>query len=161
MARRPVIAATVDRILENRPIAAAVVEGLRNAAANPDNALTTADVPAVAAAVQDALARDPIVANATNQEPPSASRVVTGTVPAVIASLSTFFTGLAALLGGLGPSLALTGPAKWVGIFITLSGGVGSTGGIFALFGRLTKGLPPMTPKLWNPFSWFAPRIGR
>lgn len=156
----PIIEAARARFRENRPIVAAVVEGLRNAAGNPNNALTPADVPVVAAAVQDAIARDPVVQNAMNAEPATQSRVVTGTVPAVVASLSTFFMGLSVLLGALGPTLALTGPAKWLGIVVTLSGGVGSTGGIFALFGRLASGLPPMTRRLWNPFSWFAPRPG-
>lgn len=87
MARRPIIEAAVDRILEDRPIVAAVVEGLRNAAGNPNNALTQADVPVVAAAVEDAIARDPVVQNATNQEPWWKSRIWVGLITAAFGVL--------------------------------------------------------------------------
>lgn len=156
----PLANAARERFRENRPMAAAVIEGLRNAAANPNTALQPADVPAVAAAVQDAIARNPVVQNATNSEPPSQSRVITGTVPAVASALSTFLAGIAALFGALGPALALSGSARWVAILMTVAGGVGSSGGLFALFGRLRRDLPPMTYRPWNPFSWFAPRPG-
>lgn len=86
-----------NRFKANHPIAAAVVEGVRDAALNPNNAMTTADVPAVAEAVQDALARDPVVQNATNQEPFWKSRVWVGLITAafgvVLARLNIQFTG--------------------------------------------------------------------
>jgi len=154
----PIIEAARARFRENRPVAAAIIEGVQNAAGNPDNRLTARDVPAVAAAVSDAMARDPRVINATNSEPPNQSRIITGTVPAVASALSTFLAGIAALFGALGPALALSGSARWVAILMTVAGGVGSSGGLFALFGRLRSNLPPMTYRIYNPFSWLAPR---
>ena len=96
MARRPVVEAAVERFRENRPIVAAVVEGLRNAAINPNNTLAERDIPIVAAAVQDAMARDPVVQNATNQEAWWKSRVWVGIITAafgvVLARLQIQFT---------------------------------------------------------------------
>jgi hypothetical protein len=91
MARRPIIEAAIDRVRENRPIVAAVVEGLRNAAANPNTALTPQDVPAVAAAVEDAIARDPVVQNATNQEPWWQSRIKIGTLILAVTMVARWF----------------------------------------------------------------------
>jgi len=159
VARRPIIEAAVDRILEDRPIVAAVVEGLRNAAGNPNNTLAERDIPVVAAAVQDAIARDPVAQNAMNAEPPSASRVVTGSVVAVVTGLGTLLTQLGPMLLALESGLN-TGN-KWATVVAFVFGGGSFGGGAFALFGRLKANLPPMTPKLWNPFSWFAPRSPR
>jgi len=92
----PLATAARNRFKANHPIAAAVVEGVRDAAGNPNNAMTAADVPAVAAAVQDAMARDPVVQNATNQEPWWKSRIWVGIITAafgvVLARLQIQFT---------------------------------------------------------------------
>jgi hypothetical protein len=150
-----------ERFAENHPVIAAGIRAAGQEAAeriiqNPATGARPADAPVIEREVEEQVA--PILANATNSEPPSQSRVITGTVPAVASALATFFTGVAALFGGLGPALALEGSSRWLSIIITLAGGVGSTGGIFALFGRLRRDLPPMTYRPWNPFSWFAPR---
>lgn len=152
-----------ERFAENHPVLAAGMRAAGEAVAerviaNPRTDASPADAPVIAREVEEQVA--PILANATNSEPPSQSRVITGTVPAVASALSTFLAGIAALFGALGPALALSGSARWVAILMTVAGGVGSTGGIFALFGRLRRDLPPMTYRPWNPFSWLAPRPG-
>lgn len=83
----PIITAARNRFRANHPVAAAVVQGVRNAARDPDNALTQADVPAVAAAVQDAIASSPVAQNATNQEPWWKSRIWVGLITAAFGVL--------------------------------------------------------------------------
>lgn len=78
----PLATAAQTRFRNNHPIAAAVVEGVIDAARDPRNDLTEADIPAVTAAVQDAIARDPVAQNATNQEPWWKSRIWVGLITA-------------------------------------------------------------------------------
>lgn len=144
------MAAAIDRVAENHPIVAAAVRaGLNDARADERSSVEHVDQ-ATVANVTAAVA--PIVANARNQEPPNASRVIAGTVPATILAASTFLTGLMTLV------LAVPGMPLWTQILMIVTGGVGGSGNLFALFGRLKRDLPPMTYNKWNPFSWFAPR---
>lgn len=155
----PLANAARERFRDNHPVIAAVTRAAaEQIVADPRTSAERDDLPAIETAIETHVGA--LVVNATNREPPSQSRVITGTIPAVASALSTFLAGIAALFGALGPALALSGSARWVAIMMTVTGGVGSSGGLFALFGRLRRDLPPMTFKAWNPFSWFAPRPG-
>ena len=131
-----------DRIAANHPIAAAVVEGVRNAAASPGNALRPEDTAAVAAAVTDAMNRDPVVQNATNSEPWYQSRVYVGIIFAAIAMVG-----------------------RWLGLDFEISANDQATimqalpivGLAIAAIGRGVKNLPPIR---WSrPWTLFG--IGR
>lgn len=75
---RPIVEAVKERIRENHPIAAAVVEGVQRAAGRSDTALQPADVPRVVEEVQNAIARDPVATSAVGAEPWYQNRVKVG-----------------------------------------------------------------------------------
>ena len=77
-----------ERVRQNHPIAAAVADGVRAAAARRDTAVEAADVPAVVEAVQEAIARDPVAAAQMSAEPAWQNRVKVG----------LYITGIGALL---------------------------------------------------------------
>jgi hypothetical protein len=148
---RPVIDAVVNRIRAKRPVVAAVIDGMRNAAADPGTSIQPTQVEARSAEhIAEAVA--PLIVNANNDEPKNASRVISGST---VAAVSGFMVAIGpAIEAGL---QALNRP-EWLAAYYFLFGGTAAGGGLFSLFGRLRKGLPPMTFKPWNPFTWFAPR---
>lgn len=154
---RPIVDAVMERVRANRPIVAAIVDGMRNAAADPATAIQPNQVDArTVEHVAEAVA--PIVANATNDEPKSQSRVVSGSTWAVLGGLGMLFTQLGPMLQAL--ETGVNTGSKWASILGFLFGGGAFGGGAFSLFGRLRRDLPPMTRRWWNPFSWLAPRAG-
>lgn len=88
MARRPtpIIDAAVEKFKENRPMVGAIVEGLRNAAANRNNSLKPEEVETVANEVVATMARDPIVQSQTNGEPWYKNRVRIGIILMAVSS---------------------------------------------------------------------------
>jgi len=144
-----IIDAARDRFRENRPLAAAVVEGLRNAASNPDNALTARDVPAVAEAVEDAIARDPLVRNATNQEPLRNSRTFMGNVIAFVSWLLLVLQFLNGDRSGA-ENIILNAPE-----ILAMIGAV--SGHAIGAVGRTVRNLPPID---WRR-PWTALGLGR
>lgn len=153
MARRPapLREAIVDAFVENKPLARAVVEGMRNAGDDPRSSMEPTQIDQRAVQhVTEAVA--PIVANAGNKEPNNASRVISGST---VAAVSGFMVALGPMIEG---ALQALNRPEWLAVYYFLFGGTAAGGGLFALFGRLRKGLPPMTFKPWNPFTWFAPR---
>jgi hypothetical protein len=74
----PIIDAVRARVRQNHPIAAAVADGVRTAAARNDTKVEEADVPAVVTAVQEAIARSPVAASAVGAEPAWQNRVKIG-----------------------------------------------------------------------------------
>lgn len=124
-------------------------KSVQDAADDPDASGVTHVDSAAIAHVAETMA--PIVANAQNAEPKRRSRVVSG--------------GTAAAGGGfmvmLGPVvetwLESGGAPAWVlPTYYFLFGGAAAGGGLFALYGRLKKALPPMKFHWWNPLSWPA-----
>ncbi|MGD9739426.1 MAG: hypothetical protein AB7O56_09575 [Bauldia sp.] len=87
-----------ERVRQNHPIAAALADGVRAAAARRDTAVEPADVPAVVEAVQDAIARDPVAAAQMSAEPAWQNRVKVG----------LYITGIGAVL-----KLLHTDAASW------------------------------------------------
>ena len=158
MARRGtgrIVAAAVEKLKANRPVIAAIIEGMQNAARDPATAIETAQIePRTAEHVAEAVA--PIIANARNNEPARESRVVSGSSWAVVGGLGMLFTQLGPMLEAL--ETGVNTGSKWAAIFGFLFGGGAFGGGAFALFGRLRTGLPPMHRRWWNPFSWLAPK---
>lgn len=92
----PLITAARNRLAANHPIAAAVAQGVRNAAARPDTATTASDETAVTAEVTAAMAASPVVQNAMNQEPWWKSRIWVGLITSafgvLLARLNVQFT---------------------------------------------------------------------
>jgi len=131
-----------ERFRANHPIAAAVVAGVAEAARQPGNALRPQDAPAAAAAVQDAIARDPVAQNALNTEPWWQSRIYIGLL----------FTALTMVL-------------RWFGVDVEVSTADQATimqilpvlGLAVATIGRGVKGLAPVD---WRrPWTLFG--LGR
>lgn len=85
---RPIIDAVKARIRENRPIAAAVVDGLTNAVRDQNSSVETVD-DATVASVTAAVA--PIVANARNEEPWWQSRIKIGTLVIAVTMVARWF----------------------------------------------------------------------
>jgi hypothetical protein len=158
MAKRPtpVIDAVVNRIRAERPVVAAVIDGMRNAAADPGTSITPVQVEARSAEhIAEAVA--PLIVNANNDEPVNASRVVTGTVWVLVSAFGLFLVEIAPMLQTLTGQLA-TATSKTAVIFSFIFGGGVFGGGALALYGRLKKGLPPMTFNPLKPWTWLAPR---
>jgi hypothetical protein len=80
MARRPrpVVDALAARLEENHPLAGAILQGARNAAARKDTEIVAADAPAVAVAVAAAIDANPVAMNSANREPWWQSRIKLG-----------------------------------------------------------------------------------
>lgn len=74
----PIIEKIRERVRQNHPIAAAVADGVRAAAARRDTAVEPADVPAVVEAVQEAIAKNPVAAAQVSAEPWWENRVKVG-----------------------------------------------------------------------------------
>jgi hypothetical protein len=152
---RPVIDAVVNRIRAKRPVVAAVIDGMRNAAADPGTSIQPQQVEARSAEhIAEAVA--PLIVNANNDEPVNASRVVTGSTYAVLGGLGMLFTQLGPMLEAL--ESGLNSGSKWASLLGFLFGGGAFGGGVLSLFGRLRKGLPPMERHALKPWTWFAPR---
>lgn len=109
--------------------------------------------PALETEIATNLAADPVVVNETSNEVPRASRTATGLVHGILGSLGTLILGLSDLIG----TMPLIEP-QWLAWVLTLVGATSTGGGIFGLWGRFKEGLPPMTRKWYNPFSWAAPK---
>lgn len=75
---RPVVEAMKNRISRNHPVAAAILEGVQQAAGRQDTALEPADVPRVVEEVTEAIARSPVAASAMSAEPWWQNRVKVG-----------------------------------------------------------------------------------
>lgn len=116
----PIINRVRERVRNNHPLAAAVADGVRAAAARSDTALQPADVPAVVEAVQTAIARDPVATAAVNAEPWWQNRVKVGLVIAA--------TGL--LLARMGIDLGLSPEDKELvtTLIVAFGGGLAAVG---------------------------------
>lgn len=133
----PIITRARERFRENRPVAAAVIEGLKDAVGDPRSSVEEVD-PVAVQAVTDRVA--PIVANATNQEPWYQSRVKVG--------LIIMFAGWLAQRFGI--DLGINDADRDL-----ITNLVMAFGGSLAGVGRWINGLPPMR---WNPLTWFGMR---
>lgn len=154
---RPFIQGVINRIKADRPLVGAIIAGVQEVAQRKTTSVTVDDIPHVVEAVIERMAATPEVVNSMNNEPPSQSRVVSGSAWAIIGGLGMLFTQLGPMLDALATGVN-TG-SKWAAVLGFFFGGGAFGGGAFAMFGRLVKGLPPMRKRLWNPFSWFAPRL--
>lgn len=92
---RPIVAAAIDKLKENRPLAAAIAEGVVAAAGRDDTKVVKADVPKVVEAVQQAMAENPVVRSQQSAEPWYQNRVKVG----------LYFIGAGALLKMISPDL--------------------------------------------------------
>ena len=116
----------------NPAIAAAVEDAVSAAAANPGVPIAQANKLSITTALVDHLASDPVVLNETNSEPWYQSRVVLGSVAAIITSS---FAIVAAARAGISDG------EVYAPLVMTI---VGSG---FALYGRLRRSLLPIGRK--------------
>lgn len=150
------IDAGIDRFAER---VGAPVSAANRSAAEAAGQAAAASVPTATARTGATRNPPPIVdraiaANNAGLEPLRASRTFMQSLGTVFGGVGITATQLAPLISALSTGDVL---AWWnlVGFFL----GIGVTGGgFFGIWGRIKDDLPPMTRRLYNPLSWFAPK---
>lgn len=124
----PVITRIRERVRANHPLATALADGVRAAAARADTALQEADIPAVIEAVQTAIASNPTATASVNAERTIENRVRLGLIVVGIGAAVKFVKPelgewfdqnidlITTILIGLGATVAAIGEwsSKWL-----------------------------------------------
>lgn len=144
-----------------RALAAAAAKAVSDRLESRGERTSPGDVFENTEAIAQEIASDPVLVNNAGGEGIRESRVFSGGAWAAGGGLGVLLSQVGDFLQRFDgtPFLELwSQPGFTVQFIAMLFGTTAGGGGLFTMIGRWRSTLPPMTRKLWNPFSWLAPK---